>query len=646
MSRRYSDMNVPVPSNAVARAEELYEKQLDTTFRQHDRLFGRLFLLQWVCAIVMAFTWSPYAWEGKTRSTHTHVIYAIFFGAALTIPALVMIRRASGTMWTRQLIAVSQSSWSALLIHLTGGRIETHFHIFVSLAFLAFYTDWKVIVSAAAAVIIDHLCRGLLWAESVYGITNPESWRIFEHAFWVSFECVALILGIRETRRSWRELAVRQAALESANEAVEAKVAERTEDLAASRELYRALLETTKTVPWELDPATQRFTYVGPQIEQLLGFPPDECTRDGFLRAVLHSDDAAHARKTMMLVRLGSTCDVEVRAQRADGSWLWVRMIGTLVSAKFDGTGRDPDWPASVLRGVMFDTTERREMERQLNQSQKLESVGRLASGIAHEINTPVQFITDSIHFVRDATADLGKLVNDWQELTRAVVAGQDATPVARRAEKREEEIEVGYILENIPKALDRSIDGLNRVTTIVQSMRAFAHPDQHCMSAVDLNDAIESTLTIARNEYKYVADVRTDYGDIPTVICHVSDVNQAVLNIIVNAAHAIQDVVEGTEHRGLITVRTRLDGDTVVITIADTGRGIPVEIRDRVFDPFFTTKEVGRGTGQGLAIARAAIVDKHHGQLTFTSEPNRGTTFTIRLPLAPAPTRLEGAVT
>jgi two-component system, NtrC family, sensor kinase len=167
-----------------------------------------------------------------------------------------------------------------------------------------------------------------------------------------------------------------------------------------------------------------------------------------------------------------------------------------------------------------------------------------------------------------------------------------------------------------------------------VRSMKEFAHPDQREMTSVDLNRAIESTLIIARNEYKYVADVETDFGELPAVRCHGGDVNQVVLNIVVNAAHAIGEVVMGTEKRGRIAVRTRVEGDMAVVSIQDSGGGIPLAIQDRIFDPFFTTKEVGKGTGQGLAIARSVVVDKHGGELSFTSVPDQGTTFVLRLPI------------
>jgi two-component system, NtrC family, sensor kinase len=188
-----------------------------------------------------------------------------------------------------------------------------------------------------------------------------------------------------------------------------------------------------------------------------------------------------------------------------------------------------------------------------------------------------------------------------------------------------------------VPKALDRSIEGLGRVATIVRSMKEFAHPDQKNKTPVNLNQAISSTLIMASNEYKYVADVETDLGDIPLVSCHGGEVNQAVLNIIVNAAHAVDDVVKGSSARGRIKIRTRREGDCVVISISDTGGGIPLHVRDRIFDPFFTTKEVGKGTGQGLAIARQVVREKHGGDLTFESVLGAGTTFHIRLPIGEA---------
>ena len=280
------------------------------------------------------------------------------------------------------------------------------------------------------------------------------------------------------------------------------------------------------------------------------------------------------------------------------------------------------------------DITRRKKMEVELRQAQKLESVGRLAAGVAHEINTPVQFVSDNMHFLKGGLSDLCEVMEKYQALRQSVVKDLPHTEAATAIERAEHDADLEYLIENMPTAVERSIEGLERVAAIVRSMKEFAHPDQKEMTTVDLNQAIASTLVIARNEYKYVADVDTDFGGLPRVLCHAGEVNQAVLNIIVNAAHAIGDVVAGTEKRGRITIRTRHDRKWAEVTIADTGGGIPDAVRDRVFDPFFTTKEVGKGTGQGLAIARNVILEKHGGTLTFETEPGVGTTFVIRLPI------------
>jgi len=276
----------------------------------------------------------------------------------------------------------------------------------------------------------------------------------------------------------------------------------------------------------------------------------------------------------------------------------------------------------------------RLQMEVELRQAQKLESVGRLASGIAHEINTPVQFVGDSIHFLREATNDLIGVIAKLKVVQQSVVSGSPSIEAANEAAAAEAQADLPYLLAHVPKAFDCSMDGLHRVTTIIRSMKEFAYPDAKEMTAVDLNRAIENTLIIARNEYKYISEVETHFGELPNVTCYASDFNQVILNLLVNAAHAIEDVVKGTDHKGLITIRTSLDGDDAVISVTDTGCGIPEDIREKIFDPFFTTKKIGRGTGQGLSIAHSVIVDKHKGQLYAESTVGQGTTFFIRLPV------------
>jgi len=297
----------------------------------------------------------------------------------------------------------------------------------------------------------------------------------------------------------------------------------------------------------------------------------------------------------------------------------------------------------SIAAAVVIsqDITESKQAEVELANAQRLASVGTLAAGVAHEINTPVQFVSDSVHFVRDAGAEVLALVETLEALPRLVLDGAPSAELldaATAAAAAIDGADLGYLRDNLPKALDRALEGLERVATIVRAMKEFAHPAQKDMAAVDLNRAIQSTLTVATSEYKYTADLATELGELPPVVCHVNDINQVVLNIVVNATHAISDRLKGSDGRGTITVRTTRQGEQVVIAISDTGGGIPESIRSRIFDPFFTTKEVGRGTGQGLAIARAIVKDKHGGDLTFETQIGKGTTFLIRLPIAGKP--------
>ena len=274
-------------------------------------------------------------------------------------------------------------------------------------------------------------------------------------------------------------------------------------------------------------------------------------------------------------------------------------------------------------------------MEIELRHAQKLESVGRLAAGVAHEINTPLQFVGDSVQFARECVDDLGGVLARYGELREAVLAGAPALELASAAATEERAIELPYVLEQLPQALQLALDGVYRVGGIVRSIKQFAYRDRVQMALADINLAIQSTITVSGSEYRDVAELVTELGNLPPVMCHIGEINQVVLNLIVNAAHAIGDVVRGGATRGRITIRTAVDGDCVAISIADTGAGIPEAVRPHIFEAFFTTKEVGRGSGQGLAIARAVVVDKHGGRLTYDTAIGAGTTFHTRLPIA-----------
>ncbi|MEW5921889.1 MAG: PAS domain S-box protein [Bacillota bacterium] len=283
------------------------------------------------------------------------------------------------------------------------------------------------------------------------------------------------------------------------------------------------------------------------------------------------------------------------------------------------------------------DITEQKKIEARLALSQKLESIGQLAAGIAHEINTPMQYIGDNTRFLHDALIDILASQENFRQLLEAVEHNKVSPAFLRELKEKEKALDIDYLISEVPRAIEQTLEGIEKVSKIVLSMKNFAHPGRKEKTPADLNKAIEGTVTISRNEWKYVADLETDFDpELPPVHCILDEINQVILNIVVNAAQAIREVVEkGTLTRGVISVKTRKVGDLVQIVISDNGIGIPPTIIDRIFDPFFTTKDVGKGTGQGLTIAHDIVVNKHRGSIHVESEEGKGTVFTISLPIS-----------
>jgi PAS domain S-box-containing protein len=341
--------------------------------------------------------------------------------------------------------------------------------------------------------------------------------------------------------------------------------------------------------------------YVGRDFAQFL--PPEK-------RALLRVEPD----KRFQLVRFG---ELQLSTSDAASFTAEVQAVGI----EYEGL------PASLF--AIRDVTELHRMEQDLRQAQRLEAIGRLAAGIAHEINTPIQFVGDNASFFERSCHDVMSYVAFCEEQLRQFAGEQYSAVVARR-----EELDIPFVQEEGPKAASNIMEGVVRVAKIVSAMKEYAHPGGTEKALADLNHAIETTVVVATNEWKHVAKLVTQLGTLPPVPCHLGDLNQVFLNLLVNAAHAIGDKVGHSGATGQITIRTYLQNDMAVVEIADDGAGIPHEIRGRVFDPFFTTKEVGRGTGQGLTLARRVVVEKHEGQLDFTSEVGKGTTFFVRLPL------------
>jgi PAS domain S-box-containing protein len=368
-----------------------------------------------------------------------------------------------------------------------------------------------------------------------------------------------------------------------------------------------------------------RFLAVNPAMAFTLGYlSPDEMI-DSItdITTQFFVDHKRGVEFMLVMDRVGGVKNFECQAFQKDGGKIWLTM--SIRAIRQDGM---------IVRyeGMCEDITERIMLREQLLQAQKLESVGQLAAGIAHEINTPTQYIGDNVRFLKDAFQDLSKLLAHYGRMLSAAKNNTLSPQAIQEVEAAVGETDSAYLLDEIPKAVDQTLEGVNRVATLVSAMKEFSHPSTKEKVPIDLNRAISSTITVARNEWKYVADLETDFDlSIPPVSCLPGEFNQVILNLIVNAAHAIADVIEkGGPEKGKIRVQTRNCVDWVEIRIEDSGTGIPEKVRSRIFDPFFTTKEIGKGTGQGLAIARSVVVDKHGGSIRFETEEGKGTTFII----------------
>jgi PAS domain S-box-containing protein len=396
------------------------------------------------------------------------------------------------------------------------------------------------------------------------------------------------------------------------------------EAIRASEERYRELFENASDLVFTTD-LKGGLTSLNQVAAKTIGYSREEATGMNLRQLVDRRQWRLVDQTRERLLAGDSAMSVELEVRTKDGRRVILEVKPGLIYK---------DGKPVAMQGIGRDITGREAAEMELRQAQKLESVGRLASGIAHEINTPIQFVGDNTRFLQDSFAGLQTLLAKYQELRDAATAGAVSPGLLDELRGTEEQSDCAYLLEEIPKALTQTLEGVTQVATIVRAMKEFAHPERKERVAADINKALLNTLTVARNELKYVADVETEFGDLPLVVCNISDLNQVFLNLLVNAAHAIGDVVKQSGKKGKIRVRTAAEGKTVLVAISDTGCGIPEGIRNRIFDPFFTTKEVGRGTGQGLAIARSVVVERHKGSLSFESVLGEGTTFYVRLPI------------
>jgi len=561
-------------------AEAVFQAQMQSLRISTDRMFGALMLMQWLACIAAAIVISPRTWEGSISQPHLHVWAAVLLGGSLALYPIYLVLRRAGSGATRNVIAVAQILFGSLLIHLTGGRIETHFHVFGSLAFIAFYRQRSLLLLAAAVVVVDHLARGVFWPQSIYGVLSTSIWRSFEHAGWVVFELVFLIIATNRSRREMWMSADREARLDAAHRDVEQKVDERTSELRLAEARTRAILDTAADGIVTMDehgnvqsfnPAAERiFGYraaevVGQHVAMLIP-APDDAPEAGYLTIHLDSDDER-----------GAGIGREVVGRRKDGSTF---PLDLAVSESQGG----------VFTSIVRDITERQAIDRM-----KTEFI----STVSHELRTPLTSIRGSLGLIRGGIA--GEL-------------GPKAQSLIDIAEKNSDR-------------LVRLVNDILDIEKIESGNMEFR------FEAQDVLDIVQEACR-ANESFAQQHGVDIEIGE--TVVdaqCQVDRdrIVQVLTNLISNAAKFSPpgESVRLSMHR---------HDDQLRVEVSDRGPGIPVEFRSRIFGKFAQADSADtrqkEGTGLGLSISKA-IVEKHGGEAGFHTVEGEGTTFYFTLPIA-----------
>ncbi|MGS2724682.1 ATP-binding protein [Porticoccus sp. GXU_MW_L64] len=457
-----------------------------------------------------------------------------------------------------------------------------------------------------------------------------------------------LLFGIFQARKSGRlasqllkhneslehMIAKRTENLELAKDSLQAEQKEREKalvELKDSREMLDAIINNLHGCVYEYDVINDSVTYMSRGAKEIWGVSHREMSTQDDLRRQIHPQDKESTCAVFDKAREDrSPINVEYRVVQKSGDERWVREVGVPIIE--DDHVKSIVCLVSDIHEFKKAGEDNRRIQEELHHAQKMESVGQLAAGVAHEINTPAQFISDNLVFLQESAGELLDLIKDIE----AAVDKSTDEPTKQTVKELLDEADVEYLADEVPQALKQSAGGIERVATIVRAMKDYSHPGDSFEFA-DLNAALQSTIIVSKSEWKYFSKLETDFDEnLPMVECVVGDVNQVVLNIIVNAAHAIVDKFDDPDDLGgLITVRTRALDEQVSIEISDNGAGMPESVKSRIFDQFFTTKEVGKGTGQGLSIAYRLITENHNGKIDVESEPGEGTTFRILLPIS-----------
>ncbi|HEY1790902.1 MAG TPA: ATP-binding protein [Verrucomicrobiae bacterium] len=599
-----TDRTAPVSSRVAA----LFNEQWQNIIKHTDHLFSWLMVFQWFFAVALAVWLSPRTWAGMNSRIHPHVWFAIFLGGIITSLPVYMARKFPGEALTRHTIAVGQMLMSGLLIHLTGGRIETHFHVFGSLAILAFYRDWTVLLSATVVVCADHLARGFLWPQSVYGVLHASIWRSFEHAGWVLFEVVFLIISIQKSLSEMLLVAERQAQLEELNGTIEQAVADRTAELTRENEercKSEAQLAQAQQIArlgsWEWDVINNRVIW-SQETRRMYGRRPEdaELSIETCLERV-HPDDLPGVKEIMTeSLRTGRSFTCDHRIILPDGSLRIISARGEVVLSQFGE-------PIKMI-GTMQDVTDLKQAEQALRcsedrllQSQKMEAVGRLAGGVAHDFNNILTVIGGYCSMALQTLDKSNPLQKNFTEIQnaseRAASLTRQLLAFSRKQVLQPRVLQLNEVVQNMEKMLRRLIGEDIELSTVFGVMLGRIKADPGQLEQVIMNLAVNARDAMPR-------------GGKLTI---------STANVVIDQELKFRN-------------RTLDVGQYVLLAITDNGVGMTEEVKAHLFEPFFTTKGLGKGTGLGLATCYG-IISQSGGDIHVYSEPNCGTTFKIYLP-------------
>lgn len=576
---------------------------------------------------VMAYAMIAQAVAGFAMFMFTgHV--ALIIAGSLLASAAAAAKFKAGMPSTRWIVTICQALASAAYISTGADLTGAQLHACFSLALLAMYREWPLVaISAALMGTSSLIAAGISDTTPVLKAIESAGW-LAAGAGVLSFSCLASMRQLRETSEAQAVNALESERTESAVLARTRELVEAQHEMHREREL---LTNVMSHIPYFVVWKDRDLIYRGcnTAFAGMVGLasPKDiegKCETD----LNTDADEAAVNQQQDAIV---------IATGRALLSMELTRVVAgkhrQYLASKVPM--RDESGEVVGVLSIYADITDRKSLEASLAQAQKLESIGQLAAGIAHEINTPVQYVSDNTRFLQAQFASLLQVVERYAAQLD-VDAGAKSWDERRDQIKRDlEQLDYEFARVEVPAAIDQSLDGLERVSTIVRAMKDFSHPGSAEKQLLDINKAVASTIVVCTHRWKYIADVKTEFDiNLPMIPCLVAEFNQVILNLIVNAADAIAEKQGPSGAKGLITVTTRAGSDYIEIRVADDGAGIPTSVQPRLFTPFFTTKGVGKGTGQGLAISRSIIVDKHAGEMTFETTPGVGTAFIVRLPV------------